>query len=393
MLINRTGRMASRIVMCIVLVAGMSIAEELWQKTYGGAADDEAWSVAATADGGCIVAGSTKSFGAGEEDLYLVKLSSSGETAWTRAYGGSLEEVAYAVMPVSDGYVAAGYAGSFKRGRFDGWLVRTNAKGDTVWARCYGGNSYDIFKSVAPAGDGFIAAGHTRSFGAGDFDFYVVRTKANGDTLWTRSYGGSAGEHANCVCPTADGGFILAGSTASYGAGGDAWLVRINSKGDTLWTHDYGGSADDCANSVLATADGGFVFAGSTRSFGAGGEDVWLVRTNAKGDTVWTRTFGGAGWDWAASVALAPDGGFVVAGTNGSQKTGGDEVWLIKTDANGVMQWNRLAGGALTDNGLGVCCRPGGYFVAGATSSKGAGEADAFVLRTDASGRTRAPQK
>ena len=214
----------------------------------GGAADDWAYSVQQTADGGYIVAGYTNSFGAGDYDFYLVKTNSQGDTLWTRTYGGSDDDWAYSVQQTADG--------------------------------------------------GYIVAGYTYSFGAGDDDFYLVKTNSQGDTLWTRTYGGSGDDEAYSVQQTADGGYIVAGYTSSFGAGsGDFYLVKTNSQGDTLWTRTYGGSGYDGAYSVQQTADGGYIVAGYTGSFGAGSDDFYLVKTNSQGDTLWTRTYGGSSND------------------------------------------------------------------------------------------------
>ncbi|MFH1010077.1 MAG: hypothetical protein V1784_02440, partial [bacterium] len=135
------------------------------------------------------------------------------------------------------------------------------------------------------------------------------------DTLWTRTYGGSSYEDAYSVQQTADGGYVLAGYTETFGGGnGDVYLVKTNSQGDTLWTRTYGGSTWDWAESVQQTSDGGYIMAGVTNSFGAGNEDFYLVKTNSQGDTLWTRTYGGNNADDALSVQQTADGGYIVAG-------------------------------------------------------------------------------
>jgi hypothetical protein len=187
---------------------------------------------------------------------------------------------------------------------------------DTLWTRTYGGSNDDYAWSVEQTADGgYIVAGSTNSFGAGDFDCYLVKTNSQGDTLWTRTYGGSDDDRATSIQQTADGGYIVAGFTLSFGAGsGDFYLVKTNSLGDTLWTRTYGGSSDDKGFSVQRTADGGYIVAGFTLSFGAGGYDFYLVKTNSQGDTLWTRTYGGSNQDEARSAQQTADGGYIVAG-------------------------------------------------------------------------------
>ena len=227
--------------------------------------------------------------------------------------------------------MVAGITSSFGAGELDVWLVRTDATGDTLWTRTYGGSSDDFGFSVQQTADGgFVVAGYTYSFGAGNADVWLIRTDTNGDTLWTRTYGGNGQDLGHSVQQTADGGFALAGS-------GDAWLIRTDAQGDTLWTRTYSGSGWAVGRSVQQTADGGFVVAGETNSSGTGSADLWLIRTDANGNTLWTRAYGGPNGDNGWCVQQTSDGGFIVSGTAdfGSFGAGHDDVWLIKTDSLG----------------------------------------------------------
>jgi hypothetical protein len=160
----------------------------------------------------------------------------------------------------------------------------------------------------------------------------VVRTAERGDTLWTRTYGGRDDERAHDLLLTGDGGFVVAGETKSSGHGGlDMYVLRGNARGDTLWTRTIGGKKEDAARSVAASADGGFVVAGYTRSFGAGGGDMYLAGLNAAGAVRWTRTYGGAKWDAADGVLALPEGGFLLAGETASSGKGMLDGYLVKT--------------------------------------------------------------
>jgi hypothetical protein len=236
---------------------------------------------------------------------------------------------------------------------------------------------------------GYIAAGCTDTYGAGDYDVYLVKTDANGLTLWSRTYGGPAGDLGLWIQQTADSGYIIAGVTESFGAGGvDVYLIKINSVGDTMWTRTYGGPRDDVGLAVQQTADDGYIVAGRTSSYGAESSDVYIVRTDANGDTLWTRTYGGTGYDIAASVQQAPDGGYIVAGSTQSFGAGNGDVWLIKTDASGDTMWNRTFGGTGNDAGKSVqLTADRGYIVAGATWSFGSGLSDVYLIKTDSLGR------
>ncbi|MCH7760731.1 T9SS type A sorting domain-containing protein, partial [candidate division TA06 bacterium] len=185
---------------------------------------------------------------------------------------------------------------------------------------------------------GYIIAGDTRSFGAGGWDFYIIKTDSLGDTLWTRTYGDTNHEASTFVQETSDGGYIVAGYTSSFGAGnGDVYLIKTDSLGDTLWTRTFGGTANDEGWSVQQTVqDGGYIIAGGTTSFGAGGKDLYLLKTDSLAATLWARTYGGTEEDHGWSVQqTVPDGGYIIAGTTRSFGAGGSDVYLIKTDGNG----------------------------------------------------------
>ncbi len=209
---------------------------------------------------------------------------------------------------------------------------------DTLWTRTYGGTEYDHGCSVQKcAGSGFIIAGCTFSFGASRSDVYLIRIEPNGDTLWTKTYGGTYWDDGNSVQECTDRGFIIAGYTESFGAGSDdVYLIRTNADGDTLWTKTYGGTNSDGGSSVQECAGGGFIIAGYTKSFGAGSDDVYLIRTNANGDTLWTRTYGGTAWDCGYSVQEYASGGFIIAGGTYSFGAGKKDVYLIRVSETGV---------------------------------------------------------
>ncbi len=169
------------------------------------------------------------------------------------------------------------------------------------------------------------------------YDVYLLRINASGDTFWTKTYGGTANDDGHSLLRTSDGGYIIAGSTASFGAGSyDIYLIKTNSLGDTLWTRTYGGSREDrCGDfsSVQQTSDGGYIVTGLTFSFGAGDRDIYLIKTDAGGGTVWTKTFGSTAADEGNTVIQTSDGGYFITGP--IFRTGTEDVLLIKTDANG----------------------------------------------------------
>ncbi len=262
---------------------------------------------------------------------------------------------------------------------------------DTLWTKTFGGTNIDVGYSVKETSDrSLIMAGYTRSFGSqSGRRVWLVKTTRNGELLWMNTFGGNNDDEGYSVVQANDGGFAVAGYTSSFGAGGkDVYLVRTDSLGNQLWTRTFGGTQDDEGYSLLQTADGGFLIAGVSSSFTSGSRDVWLVRTNASGETLWSRNLGGFGSDGAWSVKQTSDGGYIVAGWTFSYGPGAvGNAWLVKTDSSGNMQWQKPFGGTGVDRAYDVCLTSdGGYAAAGYTSSSGAGLDDLFLIRTDSAG-------
>jgi len=360
------------------------VPDTAWTKTYGGGGYDYGRSVQQTADGGYIVAGETGSYGAGGMDVYLIKTDSLGDTLWIRTYGGGGGDFGYSVQQTIDGgYIVAGYTGSYGVGG-DVYLIKTNSSGDTLWTRTYGGTGTDIGKSVQQTTDeGYIVTGYTESYGMGESDVYLIKTDSLGDTLWTKTYVGGDQNYGRSVQQTADGGYIVAGDAIFYGAGGyDVYLIKTDSLGDTLWTKTYGGGEGDFGYSVQQTTDGGYIVAGYTWSYGVGESDVYLIKTDSLGDTLWTKTYGGGEGDFSHSVQQTTDGGYIVAGHTMSYGVGGRDVYLINTNASGDTLWTKTYGGGDFDIGYSVQqTTDGGYIVAGHTESYGEGEMDFYLIR------------
>jgi hypothetical protein len=363
-----------------------SSSEIIFNKTFGGSGEDVARSVQQTSDGRYIAAGWTTSFGAGASDFWLVKTDSNGNMMWNRTYGGSSEDKAYSVQQTSDnGYIVAGTTTSYGAGLVDFWLVKTDANGIVQWSRTYGGAGYDYASCVRQVNDGgFIVAGYTDSFGVGNSDFWLVKTDSNGIMQWNKTYGGVGSDKAFAVAQTANGGYAVVGETDSFGAGNlDVWLIKTDSSGNIMWNRTYGGASLDTARSVQETIDGGYVIAGWTSSFGAGGSDFWLLKTDSSGYLQWNRTYGDTYDEEAYSVGMTSDQGYVIAGGMTSlYSLGGWDFWQVKTDVNGNMQWNQSNGGLYDDKAYSVQqTSDGGYILAGSTESFGAGLADFWLTK------------
>ncbi len=344
-----------------------------------------------TSDGGYAMAGYTTAF-SGTMDFWLVKTDSSGNVEWSKAYGGSGWDEAMSVVQTKDGgYALAGYSDSYGYVIFSFLLVKTDSSGNLEWSRTYGGihNGYaydDRASSVIQTSDGgYAIAGRAFSASAGLSDFWLIKTNSLGYAVWNHTYGGSDVDEANSVVQTSDGGYALAGYTASYGAGGyDYWLVRTDSFGNEQWNQTYGGPNADLARTVVQTSDGGFVVCGSSTSFGAGQYDAWVVKTDSSGNMEWNQTYGGTNYDFGSSIVQTSEGGYAIGGCTYSDSNNYD-FWFIKTNSFGEEQCSKTYGGTSEDemNAL-VQTKDGGYALAGYTLSYGAGHADFWLIKTAA---------
>ena len=352
--------------------------DTLWTRIYGGWLSEHGHCVRQTLDGGYILTGYTGSFEPIGGNVWLMKTDANGDSVWTRVFGGDSEDIGWHVQQTADsGYVVGGRTASFGAGLSDMYLIKTEPNGDTLrggrnlGTRTYGGPDWEgCYLAQQTTDGGYVMAGRTRSFGMGGFDFYVVKTDHRGDVIWERTYGGTADDKAFSIQQTPDGGYIIAGDTKSFGVGGAIWLIKADANGDTLWTRTYGGISNDEASCVQMTTDGGYIIFGETYSFGAGGADFYMVKTDANGDTVWTRTHGGTDHELLSEGQQTSDGGYVMVGYTMSFGAGKKDIYVVKTDANGDTMWKRTYGGWDYEYGNSIHqTDDGSYVVLGYTGS------------------------
>jgi hypothetical protein len=358
--------------------------DTLWTQTYGGDSWETGLCVQQTDDGGCIITGTTQSYGAGGDDVYLIKTDASGNEVWSQTFGGSDSDYGRSVQQTSGGgYIIAGYTGSYGTGSDDVYLIKTDASGNEVWSQTFGGSDQEWGMSGQQTFDGgYIIAGSTQSYGAGSWDVYLIKADASGNEVWSQTFGGSDDDMGHSVQQTSDGGYIIAGETGSYGAGGDdVYLIKTDTSGNEEWNQTFGGSGFEGGWSTRQTEDGGYVIGGLTDSYGAGGPDFYLIKTDALGSEEWSKTFGGSSNEWGTSVQQTSGGGYIIAGQTQSYGVGGD-IYLIKTDASGNEVWSQTFGGSGYEHGWSVQqTSDGGYIIAGNTSSYGAGPGDVYLVR------------
>ena len=367
-----------------------------WIKTIGGLGSDSCYSVQQTADGGYIVAGGTKSFD-NNRDGMLIRLDEFGDILWERTFGGnSGSDYCNAVRETTDGgFIIAGFTETYGSGNRDAWLFKTDENGKMIWKKTFGGNENDYGQSVQPTSDGgYMLMGGTSSYGAGDMDFWLIKTDEDGEEQWNKTFGGDEFDYGEEGWQTIDDGYILVGYTYSFGAGeSDGLLIKTDVNGNIKWNKTYGGSGDEIANSVEQTSDDGYIISGGTTSDGDKRFDLWLVKTNTYGNVSWNRTFNrpltrNFGW----CVRQTNDGGYIVSGSTRGIYTGYSgiglltQVLLLKLDEYGNAEWQRKS-----RYKIGIGCKvqqtvDGGYIIAGYTGSYGRAR-DTLLIKTDKDGK------
>jgi hypothetical protein len=380
------------------IISLSSKAQTTFQRVYGGAAMDNGNSVRKTTDNGFIIAGTTTSFGAGGRDVLVIKTNANGDTTWTKTFGGATDnEYGFCAQQTTDGgYIVSGVASSFADVAGDMYLIKLTAAGDTIWTRTYGGIGYEWGAFVQQTTDGgYIVVGQTPAFGAGGFDAYLVKLNAAGDISWTKTYGGTGLEIGSAVQQTSDGGYILTGQIGSYGAGfGDFYLLKTDASGNVVWTKAYGVNGEEAGVSVKQTTDGGYIIGGTSESTGPLGKDMCLIKTNAVGDTLWAKIYGGSLIDECNEVIQTADGGYIMCGHSFSFSVAGDyDVYVVKTDNQGTVQWSKTYGSSASasDNEFGYSIQQtndGGYIITGETFSFGLGLKNVYLIKTDALGNS-----
>ncbi len=384
-----------------------------WDQSFGGNSGDSLYSIRATFDGGYILSGTSGSPPSGNKttphfgysDLWVLRLGGNGQILWQKTFGGDAQDgVPCAIRQASDGgFILAsisrsGISGNKTTpllgnpGSFDLWVIRVDPDGGILWQASFGGVRNEEFGSLEETPDGgFILGGSSASGASGNkstpnyglLDYWLVRLDRNGSILWDRTFGGASDDRLYAVQQTADGGFILGGQSWSSVSGNktspnfglandtstDFWVIRVDQNGNRLWEKSYGGTGWDALVSLAQTSDGGFAFGGSSASGATGNKtspklgfvDFWVVRTDANGEILWDKAYGGGDASGLRSIQTTFDGGFILAGTSDetaaagrvgnktSPSFGRGDYWVVRTDGLGNSLWQLSLGGTGTE--------------------------------------------
>ena len=404
---NIFAKWASRVIIEIVIVLfllnGIAIAlpSEEWNRTYGGKSDDSVYSVSQTHDGGYIIVGQynnfvkkgkiKKTFSINDYyDGWIINVDAKGNPQWNKKLGKQMMIDWFTSLQETDdgGYILSGVSNSNDKGEdIDAWVVKTDINGIQKVSKTFGGKNDDKANSILKTSDGgyIIIGGNSLQKnvydGTNNYDAWIFKIDNNLNEQWSNTFGGN--DEAKAVQETSDGGYLLTGTTLkTEDRGTDAYLIKVDAKGNLQWKQTFGGKYDDSSSSLLKTTDGGFIFAGNTHSkpTGKSDADAWLVKVDASGMELWSKTYGGQKDDVVTSIQNTTDGGFVLAGY--TESLGNLDALLIKTDSNGDKVWSKTFGGDNNDLVFSVQQTSSGAFIlAGQTSSYGNGSADAWLIK------------
>ncbi|MCF8378360.1 MAG: T9SS type A sorting domain-containing protein [Bacteroidales bacterium] len=384
--------MKTREFLCLALIhyfgvllspAICQIPDSLWYKSYGNTMDEVGFDCIEAAEGEYLVIGKTEISNT-NWDAYIAKLDNNGNLIWEKSYGGAQDEQIVSICPgLYFGYVMTGYTSTDANGLSDIWILYIDDNGDSIASMKYGSWSSDQGYCIRPNVDqGFIVSSRSSVYQMGD-QVHLMKLDISLDTIWTKLYGGTHQDYGHWVEETSDYGYIIAGNTYSspYPESGDAWVIKTDNNGDTLWTKKFGGEDEDVFYCLTETDDG-YIFAGQTWSFGAGLIDVFIVRTDDYGNVIWSETFGGAGVDYAFRLFETEDGNYLASGYSDSY-SGSRDVYLVKFDGDGNFIWEEFYGD-ISDEELmygGVPTSDGGYLFTGKLDYYLYNQDDLFALK------------
>lgn len=355
--------------------------DTLWTKTIG-AGGRESGGMSCEGDSGCIyIAGL---MGTPTNDRVITKMTVNGEIKWTKFFGGDQADPGNKILRSLDGnYISFGYSKSYGANGYDFCAIKFDPNGNEIWHKIYGGPGTDLCRNVIRTDDGgFIMVGQAGANGFGWGPLTIMKIDSAGNQLWQKLYPRGYYSEAYDIKKTMDDNYIVLGGTANSTTELDWYMLKIKPDGDTLWTRQVGQLYDDCGFNILPTADNGYIGVGfqSDQNYWY---DLWIIKFDQNGDTLWSRKYGNPNVDDGAySIIPLDNGDYLVGGYYGNENNMWD-VWILQIDQSGNLLYNAKYGGAGDEeiNGLMRLSDNSGIIAVGLTNSYGAGDYDIWVLK------------
>jgi len=334
----------------LMTISFTSEAQIVFSKEYGGVYNEDGRWMEQMPDSGFIMVGRSDTYSNGQSDAWVVRTDAYGNIMWTKSYGGADFDFGNMIRITSDGgFIIAGFTNTYGAGGNDGWLIKTDVLGNIQWQKTFGNSDLQEFEAVIQTSDGgYAALGINYGAGTAYYDFYLVKVDSLGNTEFTKNIGGGGFEIGNSIQQTPDGGFILAGQSYSYaGEDGDFYMVKTDDLGNVQWFKNYANPGIQECHHVQNVPGGGFILVGDADQLpnGLGDTDIWLIKTDDTGNILWDRAIGGSKKDGGKTVENTIDGGFIIAGITRSFGLINPNYYLVKTDYDGMIEWQNSSYG------------------------------------------------
>lgn len=332
----------------LISVQGSNSQKIDWIQTYGGEGADSIANFIKTSDSGYALIGKTTGTLEGDSDMWLIKTDSTGHLQWNKTFGNEKFDAGKSLLELNDeGYLLGGFSVSSTEPEEDMLIIKVDKTGKTQWNKTFGGIQREFLYDMISLSDGsFLLVGETNTYGSGSQDIWLVKINNSGDWLWDHTYGlGSGTERGYSIIQASGNSFVIVGMTSSQDHS-DVWIIKIDENGSILWDKTYGGNEADYGNKIISSTDGGFVIAGSTAKNDFSDFDMWLLKIDSFGDKEWSRTYGNTLTETASSVIQTEDGGYAIVGSIeiDSYPMNEYQLILLKTDNNGMQEWNLTYG-------------------------------------------------
>ena len=373
-----------------------------FQKVYGGSSNERAHSIQQTSDGGYVVAGETTSYGAGDKDIFVLKIDVNGIEQWTKTYGSTFADDGFSItikQTNDSGFVISGSTNGFGAGSYDdSYIIKINNTGIIQWEKRIPGSSWDRFRGFTELANGdILLTGSAATYSAGNMDAHVVKISSNGVLMWIKNLGTAYREHSQSIIELPGGNHILSGNTNitnnSSTNRANPFLIKTSNNGTVIWGKEYNLTTffTDINETILLN-DGNLLNVGETRASDAGNHDIFLLKTDTNGTVIWSKKYGGTGNDIGVNIREKTNGELVISAFTSSYGNA-NQLLLINTDATGNVVWSKTYGGSNNDE-LDWWGKPmelnanNEIIIAGGTMSFGAGNEDVYVVKTNECGES-----
>jgi hypothetical protein len=377
----------SLLLLLCALVQTLFAQTDSYQYTYGGIKKDINYAIIESHGEGMISVGYTESFGAGNFDVYVVKYDKTGGIEWSKTYGGAREDYGRHIIKTEDnGYLLLGYTNSYAEGNFfDVLLIKIDANGVILWSKTYGVDKSEYGYKIERAHDGgYVILGEIINMINNDknSDVLLVKVSEKGDFEWSRIYGGIQTDYLYSIHQTKDGGYIMGGETNSFGAGEwDFYIVKVDGEGNLKWDKVYGGLKSDYGRFALPANDGGYLLGGNSFGYGQGDMDFCLLKLDENGVLEWSKSYGELMTEYMLDMIPAGPDGYLISGYSNSFDTKVEDVWIMNISNKGKLNWSKIFGGDYGDYGVSILLSKDNYVcVSGNTKSFDVSSDDCFLF-------------